>query len=711
MTPQPKRRNPATRYDLQGVRGVGVILVVIGHLYLAPQGVFTALDIFFVLSGFVITKVLLDMADEHGRIYFVPFYLARARRLLPMGLFVTAVTIAASYWVFNPERGDRIAEDGFWSSIFWANWHFANQGTDYFATQGKSPFLHYWSLSVEEQFYAVWPLLLFAVIFVSRRMRSNRPALFVAVSVVVVGFFCYSLWHSVAAPTVAYFSTFDRAWQFGIGGLLAIAQPVLARLPSRVALVLSYGGFLSLAFPIFLLHHEVAFPAPWGLLPVLCTAAVVAAGVGRDTRRFVLIDNRLMTYIGDISYSVYLWHLPLIVLLRPFFEVDWQYEVAVIALTAILSVVFFYLVERPMRTAMWLMTPPEKKRFKRRVRRSERKRRQRRLVQGWLVAGLVLVAAVGAVATTSRSIEASGELDSLASAPQPQTQTTGAADGLAGMIAVQRQRLILALNSTTYPTLNLSFEDLDTEVWRRQLDDVACSTLTENQSVNCVFGSSAPDAEVVVVVGDSVAAAWMPGLLSALGPEVKVVQLTGSQCGTWTLPGYFRSDGAPYPECADLNGERDRTIATLQPDLIVLASGEGHVENARRTDLSYTREGVAEAGMRDTLRRYAQWSDHVVVLQPRPKSPSLVDCMTRFGDPDDCEATPSAQWSSHAAGERAAAEAAGATYVSTEDWFCVSNRCPGWIGTTPATVDGIHLSIPLSEELAPLLAEALSGVR
>ncbi|WZH52229.1 MAG: acyltransferase family protein [Nocardioides alkalitolerans] len=705
MTPEPKRRNPATRYDLQGVRGVGVILVVIGHLYLAPQGVFTALDIFFVLSGFVITKVLLDMADEHGRIYFVPFYLARARRLLPMGLFVTAVTIAASYWVFNPERGDRIAEDGFWSSIFWANWHFANQGTDYFATQGKSPFLHYWSLSVEEQFYAVWPLLLFAVILASRRMRSNRPALFAAVSAVVVGFFCYSLWHSVAAPTVAYFSTFDRAWQFGIGGLLAIAQPVLARMPSRVAIVLSYGGFLSLAFPIFLLNHEVAFPAPWGLLPVLCTAAVVAAGVGRDTRKFVLIDNRVMTYIGDISYSVYLWHLPLIVLLRPFFEVDWQYELAVIALTALLSVVFFYLVERPMRTALWLMTPPEKKRFKRRVRRSERKRRQRTLVQGWVAAGFAMVVVVLGVTVAQPGVDTPPPATSPVASSGP--AATGEPD-MSELVVSRRAQMITALGASDFPELTPPLEELDTDVWRRQLDQVACSTLARDPATNCVFGSTAADAPTAVVVGDSVAAAWMPGLLSALDSSWRIVQLTGSQCGAWTLPGYFRPDGSPYADCTRINAERDAFLADARPDLIILASGEDHVANSRRTDINYSPQGVAEVGLRDTLIRYGAWTDRLVVLQPRPKSPSLVECVSRVGDTGDCETTPSDRWRAQATGERAAAEAAGAYYVATAGWFCVEDRCPGWLGRTAATVDGTHLSIPFAEALAPLLREELA---
>jgi len=708
--PPPKRRNPATRYDLQGVRGVGVILVVLGHLYLAPQGIFTALDIFFVLSGFVITKVLLDMADEHGRIYFVPFYLARARRLLPMGLFVTAVTIGAGYLVFNPARGDQIAEEGFWSTIFWANWHFADAGTDYFATQGKSPFLHYWSLSVEEQFYAVWPLLLFLVILASRRLRSNQVALFAAVSVVVVGAFGYSLWHSAAAPTVAYFSTFDRAWEFGVGGLLAIAQPLLARIPSRAAVALSWGGFLSLAFPIFLLDHTVAFPAPWGLLPVLCTAAIVAAGVGRDTQKFFLIDNRFINYVGDISYSVYLWHLPLIVMLRPLIEVQWQYEVAVLSLTAVLSVVFFHLVEKPMRRAGFLMTPPERRRLRRRVRREERARQRKRLAVGWAVtlsAIMVLASVVVGTVRPSEFSPASGArpADTDASATSDEVVEVGSA------AAVDRAaQLRTALASNSFPVLDVPLESLNTEQWRRQLEEVACSTRIEDRTENCVFGNDQPGAPTAVVVGDSVAAAWMPGLLEALGSEWRVVQLTESQCGAWTLPSYVRSDGSPYPECEQAHQERERVLAATNPELVVLSSGEGHVRNAQRDDIELSRTGVAEFGLAATIETYGRWAGRIIVLQPRPVTPALVNCITRLGAPGDCEGDLGPLWRSQRDGESAAAQEAGAEYISTERWFCVEGRCPGWIGASPATVDGTHLSIEVSRSTAPLLAEAL-GVR
>lgn len=679
--------------------------MVVGHLFRQPQGVFAALDIFFVLSGFVITAVLLDMDAKHGRIYFTPFYLARIRRLLPMALVVTVATIGLTYYVFSSARGALVAKDGLWSSLFVANWHFANQGVDYFYDSSESPFLHYWSLSVEEQFYAVWPLLLLALLFAFRRLRHQRALLFGAVTVVALISFGYSMWHSVASPTVAYFSTLDRVWEFAAGGLLAIARPELKRIPPRFAAVMAWVGFWSLAAPVFLLEYGMPFPAPWGLAPVLCTAAIVAGGVGRDTRHLVMLDNRVMTYIGDISYSVYLWHLPAIILLEPFFpDSPALYSVAVLTATAVLSVVSYHLIEKPMRYAKWLMTPPEK-----RAQRRRGKPNRKPLRNGWIA--VLVVTTV--VLTTAAVVDVRPDETAVSAAsPRPAPAPSATADVLPGsaLVVAQQAALGQALQATEFPELEPDLGDLGVEQWLGDLSDLGCVRSLRGDPTRCTSGDDGAS-RLAVVVGDSYALSWMPALRAALPPDWRLQQLTELECASWTLPSYVRSDGTPYPECADLHDYAEQFIEDEQPDLVIIASATAQVRNAERPDITQDRDEIAQAGLAAALRLYGPHTDQIVVLAPPPGSGRLLDCVTRFGSPADCVNRPSADWRLHTAGERAAASELGAEYVETEDWFCVQGRCPAFVGATPVTVDGSHLSIQYGEQLAPLLAETVFGVQ
>jgi len=679
--------------------------VVVGHLFRQPQGVFAALDIFFVLSGFVITAVLLDMDAKHGRIYFTPFYLARIRRLLPMALVVTVATIGLTYYVFSAARGALVAKDGLWSSLFVANWHFANQGVDYFYDSSESPFLHYWSLSVEEQFYAVWPLLLLALLFAFRRLRQQRALLFGAVTVVALISFGYSMSHSVASPTVAYFSTLDRVWEFAAGGLLAIARPELQRIPPRFAAVMAWVGFWSLAAPIFLLEYGMPFPAPWGLAPVLCTAAIVAGGVGRDTRHLVMLDNRVMTYIGDISYSVYLWHLPAIILLEPFFpDSTALYSVAVLTATAVLSVVSYHLIEKPMRYAKWLMTPPEK-----RAQRRRGKQNLKPLRNGWLAVFAVVTIALCFAAVARDPRPPSAPVAAALAVADHRGNDDAATDPSALLLEQRRTQLRVALRDAPFPVLEPPLEALGSDNWRTDLTELACAATPLENPMSCIQGSSESDAPTVVLVGDSIAASWLPGLMTAMPAGWRIVPLIRGECSAWTLPTHLRRNGERFESCEQHQEMRDAVITELRPELVILADSSDHVLNARRTDIDFSPSGVAEFGLGGTIERYSRWADRIVVLAPRPRSVDPRDCVSRFSTTEACETSPSETWSQQTDGESAAARVGGATYVQTIDWFCVDRRCPGIIGTTPVTVDGVHLSIPEARSLAPLLRWAVFG--
>jgi peptidoglycan/LPS O-acetylase OafA/YrhL len=259
---EPRR---AARLDIQGLRGLAVVAVVADHVWGQPRGGFIGVDVFFVVSGFLITRLLLKERARSGRISLADFYRRRARRILPVATLVIVVTVVAAYAVLNAARGRTVATDGVWALGFASNWHFAVIGTDYWQLGATSPLQHYWSLAVEEQFYVAWPWVLAALLLVaSRRPRLLMPAM---VAVVLVSF-GYSLWHTQVQPTWAYFGTFDRAWELAVGAALAVATTRGWRLPHRIEPLAGWVGLAGIVLSVVVVTPESAFPAPWAALPV-----------------------------------------------------------------------------------------------------------------------------------------------------------------------------------------------------------------------------------------------------------------------------------------------------------------------------------------------------------------------------------------------------------------------------------------------------------
>lgn len=688
------------RRDLQGVRGLGIIFVVVGHLWRWPPGVFAMLDMFFVLSGFLITAILIRALGKYGVSFLPVFALSRFRRLMPAAISVILVTVGLTYAVFSAARGADVAQDGLWALLLAVNWHFASSGADYFANDSNgSPLLHYWSLSIEEQFYAVWPLFILLLLLIAVRGRLRRlPVLAVGIAMVTAVAFAYSLWHSVASPTVAYFSTIDRAWEFGIGGLIAVLAGPFARLPRWAGITLSWGGTIGLIATLYLLPYGVPFPAPYGLFPSLLTGAIIVGGLDRDTRYIPILDNRWMIHLGDMSYSIYLCHLPVNVLLEPLFvEGAKAYYVAAVATTLVTATGCFYLVERPFRDAPWLMTRPERER---RVPWSQTDRL--RLRQGWLA---VLATVVVAICLTAllRPVPEGSNYPPAANlrAPLP---SMSAEDRLE---VEQQDAILAALRRTDFPEFDPPLSELSFDQLNQDWSGIVCSGVDDANFESCHVGPANAEHQAVLV-GDSIAASWMPGIRKALLPEGwGIQQIMSGWCPTWTLPSYVTPERQPYPECEEQHQLVEEFVRRTKPDLVILAGGAGHVLNVERDDITDDPETLARTALADTLSRLKPWARQIVVLGPPVSEAVLTECVSRVAGPARCVKSPDSLWLAHAAGELEAATAAGVVHVDTEEWFCAADHCPGFIGDTPVTVDGYHLTLRMSEQLAPLLAEAL----
>jgi len=254
------------RGDIQGLRAVAILLVVLTHGGVrAVSGGFVGVDVFFVVSGFLITGLLLAEARTKGSVSIIDFYVRRARRILPAAALTYVVVDVAAVFLLNFLRAREAVQDSVYAAGFAANFRFAEKGTDYFAaSQPPSPLLHSWSLGVEEQFYLVWPALLsitlFGLALRRRRREVGRRQHKRLLLVLAAGSFAYSVHLTAALPPEAYFSPFTRAWELGIGAALAVGASTFVRLPPLATLLMGWTGLIAIAVAAAVLSDRTPFP-------------------------------------------------------------------------------------------------------------------------------------------------------------------------------------------------------------------------------------------------------------------------------------------------------------------------------------------------------------------------------------------------------------------------------------------------------------------
>jgi peptidoglycan/LPS O-acetylase OafA/YrhL len=341
-------RQDGLRRDIQALRAVAVASVLVFHLW--PNrlsGGYVGVDVFFAISGFLITSRLLAEIEKTGRVRAGPFWARRAKRLVPASASVL-MAVAVTVVVAVPRHLWRqFLDEVIASALQVENWLLANNSVSYHATDNTpSPTQHFWTLSVEEQFYFALPLLMLGAVGVARLTgRRPRHVVLAALVAVTAGSFVYSLWLTASTPTVSYFSTFTRAWEFGLGALLALAGTG----PRRSHRALPWLGLAAIAAACVLFDGSTAFPGTAAALPVLGSLAVIRWGQGSSIDRLGGLGP--VALLGKVSYAAYLWHWPLIVLLphvtdRPLGTVD---KVAIAAATLLLAWLSTVFVEDPIR--------------------------------------------------------------------------------------------------------------------------------------------------------------------------------------------------------------------------------------------------------------------------------------------------------------------------------------------------------------------------
>ncbi|KAF2412168.1 hypothetical protein B1729_16230 [Microbacterium sp. B35-04] len=371
------------RPEIQVLRAVAVGIVVVYHLWPGRlPGGFVGVDVFFVISGYLISSHLLRSSTQSDGLRLFSFWGNRARRLLPLASVVLLVSVGLVL-AFLPQSEWRANLRNILASAFYVeNWSLASSSVNYLE-QNQQPVIsqHFWSLSAEEQFYIFWPLLLLVAILIARRTGRDRRSrlgspsaaepsrirLFglIAIALVFVGSLAASLWLTATEPGLAYFATTTRAWEFAAGGLLAFIPNAGFETgpPRRAIVVRTVASWTSLALifgSALLITETTPFPGTAALVPVLGTCLFLWAGnVPGLFSPAVTSRVRPLTYLGDISYGIYLWHWPLIIV-APFAlgaALDGFSKLGIIALTILLAAVSKILIEDPFRFgAMWRVT-------------------------------------------------------------------------------------------------------------------------------------------------------------------------------------------------------------------------------------------------------------------------------------------------------------------------------------------------------------------
>jgi peptidoglycan/LPS O-acetylase OafA/YrhL len=685
----------AVRTDIQGLRAIAVSLVLVYHL--SPHsltGGFTGVDVFFVISGFLITLHLIERLPEHPR-DLARFWSRRVRRLLPASLLVLAVTLVGSR-LFAPEtQWANTARQARAAVLYIVNWLLARDAVDYLAAENApSPIQHFWSLSVEEQFYFVWPVLILLLGALARATgRKPLPVVLAGLAVLVAGSLSWSIYDTATDPAAAYFVTPTRMWELGIGGLLAtftLMRP--GRLRPAAAVPIAWVGLGAIAWTAVTYTGETPFPGWQAAVPVLGTAAVIAAqppissGWGGRLSPGPLLALPPVQWLGDISYSVYLWHWPLIVLLpqatgHGLTRTD---KLGVLAATLVLAWLTKLFVEDRFRAAQWGI--PLRKPF--------------------VLAAATMSVVVGLAAL--QLVEVDQRTDR---AEQALARGLAGDDPCFGSRALERSCPKVAYDDVVPAPIEAA-TDKSVAYDEQANGDDCWSYRPRFPDKSCVFGDTDADTNIVLV-GNSHAGQWLPALQRvAETSHLKVTTMLASRCAMADLRQQFETS-AGSTSCLDWVHRTTERIADLHPDLVVITNRISVPAEGRSFEDSLD---LYADGYASVLEAWRDAGIRTLVLRDTPAPGFQVpDCIAEKQDAyQDCDGTRAAWLPPEP--EKCAVTAVDSKLVSfadLTDHICGKTVCSAVTGGVITYFDGSHLTATyattLARYLGPLVERALDG--
>jgi peptidoglycan/LPS O-acetylase OafA/YrhL len=690
--------------DIEGLRGLAVGVVVLFHAgLLGMVGGYVGVDVFFVISGFLITGLLLRERTRTGRISLAQFYARRARRILPAAVVVLVVTLIGGLSLAAPLDRPGLGLDAASAALSAGNLRFALEAGDYFATASTpSPFLHYWSLAVEEQFYLIWPAL---ILIVARSGSVNRRVA-VAIVGIIAASFATNVFLSDSAVNWAFYSLPTRAWELGLGGLLAACAVGVHRVPTSLRAIGGWVGLAAIAIAVVMFDASITYPGVAALLPALGATLVIAAGSCRVGPGRIL-ELAPLRAIGRISFSLYLVHWPILVLvpIALGLQVDDRTNALLVLLAVVTAAISWAVVETPFRTGLPAL--------------AARPRRTLSLSLSVILAVAVVAALpsldIGRVAG-ARTAAAPSPTDlgswptgDPSTRPDPTPENTAA-----GPTAMATPRTTDALPGATdlanhgplpddvRPALAAARQDQD------RLRDDGCLAFEDIVvPPHCVYGPRKASF-TIALVGDSHAAQWFPALERLARHEGwRIVTFVKVSCPLIDMTVRNLALERTYRECSAFDQAAIEQLSAMRPDLTIVSMSRIAIHPVRAGDDTVAAKGAAVG------RMVSRIPGRVAIIVDTPFAgidvPACLSAHAR--DVDACTIPRSTAFShDFSAIERTAAAASGAALIDLSERICADDPCPVVIDQMIVFRDKEHLTATFSASLAAALDTEIKHV-
>ena len=681
------------RGDIQGLRGIAVSLVLLFHAAIPGfRGGFVGVDIFFVLSGYLITGNLLREVKANGRINFKEFYARRIRRLLPASFLVLLATLIAAMIWFPPLLMPGLAVDLSSAGLYGSNIDFAIRATDYFAASViPSPVLHFWSLGVEEQFYLFWPLLITLA-----TLRKKNPALkiFLLSLAVFASSLTFANWLLARNQPWAFFSFPTRAWELILGALLASASQGVAKLPKEFAGAASASGLFLVLYSGFTQSDPLKFPGNAALAPTIGAFLIILAGSSQTlTLPSRVIAAKPLQQLGKISYSLYLWHWPVLVIPQVIAgnHLHIIERIALALLSILLAALTEKFVERPFRKGFVISLKP-----------------LRNIALAGVIASLLAVLAFGAdyestsdlrgKSSTSSAADARNLIDSLTIKQTPLNTAP-----------VRPATVDFPVPANLEPSLLNALKDRPITY----ADHCHTQMNLKASTKPCIYGDTT-SSTTVVLFGDSHALAWFPAF-NQVAKEMhwKLLSLTMSACTPADIPAYNPGTASLMANCPIWRTATIERIIAAHPYFILVAGTSGFATAINGVELKGAqRTAVYTAGMNRTIAKLQSSGAQVLLMSDTPAlAQDPLVCLSAHPKSTLACATPAATAisSDWIAVESQIAKRNGVPLIEPQLWVCPTDPCPVVIGNLLTYFDTGHMTATFSQALAGRLKTALNA--
>ena len=642
-----QHRSADFRPDIQGLRAIAVAVVVLYHARLPGfAGGFVGVDVFFVISGFLICGLLAREMRDTGTIALVPFWARRARRLLPNALATLLAVLLIAAVLTPAYRYANLAFEAGSATLYVSNYVFAAKAIDYFQMDAPpSPVLHFWSLSVEEQFYIVWPLLVLALVWTRpRRAMQQLPWM---LGVILAVSLAASLWTLTVNQPLAFFHTGTRAWQLASGGLLALAMPSMARLPAWLRAMTSWAGLAAVVLASAAYNDRMSYPGMAALLP--SAGAILLLGSGAQVGASTWLGWMPMQWLGARSYSLYLWHWPILVFTAALMPEQPLATLAAVALAIVIASVAYSVLEEPIRIGRLLPAPP----------------------LASMVASLAALAFVTGAAWGLSHLVMSGHRDT--------------AKGPGSMAA-----LLLAA----------------TKDYGRNYADHCHLQPDQTEQPPCLYGDASAHRRAVLF-GDSHAAQWFAPLsLAAAANGWSLNAWTKSSCPSVDLPIWYKYKRTDFVQCDIWRDDiMRRLLGPERPDAVFLTNLTDYNgwmrDRASGTILSRSdTQSRWRLGFAKLLRRLRDAGLRVVVIRDTPQTyKDFADCLSANGG-SSCNRPRSEALTAGSPDVEVAHSVPGVEVLDLTDLICDRSSCPVLRNDLIVYRDRHHLTASFSATLA-----------